>query len=495
MFDGGRLDSLTFEDSDEAMFSTYKDCLSYICCDVPTDQCYLYKCNNCPGKVRLINTLLELFRNGFVDNITYRQWVTVDRANLITVIETSEEFVENFANKVEKLLLHDFLAKRQAEYARKKKETLNINEVFVQADFSENYAFMVQDAIQGFHWNNSQATVHPFVADYIDPEDNQLKYLNFIVISDCLDHNVVTFHAFQKKFIEFLKSKVPSAKKIIYLTDGPTSQYKNRFNVVNMCDHFDDFGLEVEWIFSATAHGKGRCDAMGGTFKRSASLASLNPKTVIVTPEDLYKWAISKPDNQKMNYCYVTSTEVETTRLQLEDRFKAALRIEGITKLHSIIPISKLRIHGKVFSDGNDITEFLVREGREVLRIEDLSTPGYVTVVHSGQWHFAEINKINQDQQNIEVTLLCPPGPSKQFKFSEKSTTLTVDTKAILTFIKNPKERLTRSGQSTFSLSAENAQAVKKQFRHLEVSIQMTVPSVIMLLIIDKLTTSFLKLK
>ena len=36
-------------------------------------------------------------------------------------------------------------------------------ELVVQADFSENYAFVVQDASQSFHWNNTQATVHPFV--------------------------------------------------------------------------------------------------------------------------------------------------------------------------------------------------------------------------------------------------------------------------------------------------------------------------------------------
>ena len=35
-------------------------------------------------------------------------------------------------------------------------------EIVVSADFSENYAFVLQDAAQGFHWNNAQATIHPF---------------------------------------------------------------------------------------------------------------------------------------------------------------------------------------------------------------------------------------------------------------------------------------------------------------------------------------------
>ena len=37
----------------------------------------------------------------------------------------------------------------------------------MRADFSENYSFVLQDAAQGFHWNNSQETIHPFVAYYM----------------------------------------------------------------------------------------------------------------------------------------------------------------------------------------------------------------------------------------------------------------------------------------------------------------------------------------
>ena len=33
----------------------------------------------------------------------------------------------------------------------------------VTADFSENYSFVLQDAVQGFHWNNAQATIHPLL--------------------------------------------------------------------------------------------------------------------------------------------------------------------------------------------------------------------------------------------------------------------------------------------------------------------------------------------
>ena len=34
------------------------------------------------------------------------------------------------------------------------------------ADFAKNYSFVIQDAARGFHWTNSQATIHPFVYYY-----------------------------------------------------------------------------------------------------------------------------------------------------------------------------------------------------------------------------------------------------------------------------------------------------------------------------------------
>lgn len=34
------------------------------------------------------------------------------------------------------------------------------NECIVICDFSENYAFIIQNSVQGIHWNNDQVTIH-----------------------------------------------------------------------------------------------------------------------------------------------------------------------------------------------------------------------------------------------------------------------------------------------------------------------------------------------
>ena len=63
---------------------------------------------------------------------------------------------------MKKLLPRRFIYKHQEQYIMAKKENLLANECIVILDFVENYTFIVQDTIQSFHWNNAQATIHPF---------------------------------------------------------------------------------------------------------------------------------------------------------------------------------------------------------------------------------------------------------------------------------------------------------------------------------------------
>ncbi len=58
---------------------------------------------------------------------------------------------------------------------------LKPGEVVVIANFSENYAFVLRDTAQGFHWNNAQATIHPFVAYFRDSD--KISHVSFVIIS------------------------------------------------------------------------------------------------------------------------------------------------------------------------------------------------------------------------------------------------------------------------------------------------------------------------
>ena len=70
--------------------------------------------------------------------------------------------------KFRKLTKHHYIAKKQAEFFKQFKENLQFGECVIVLDFAENYSFLIRDAAQGFHWSNSQSTLHSFVIYYVD---------------------------------------------------------------------------------------------------------------------------------------------------------------------------------------------------------------------------------------------------------------------------------------------------------------------------------------
>ena len=62
-----------------------------------------------------------------------------------------------------------------------------LDNVILQGDFAENVSYVIQDEVQSFHWENKQATLHPFVA-YHRLADGTLEHSNICVVSDTREH-------------------------------------------------------------------------------------------------------------------------------------------------------------------------------------------------------------------------------------------------------------------------------------------------------------------
>ena len=101
-----------------------------------------------------------------LNRLSFKQWVSNDKSTLETFCSPVEECADTLCEKVELLCLHLFIATDQVPFYASGKATLKIGEFLVSADLSENYSFILQDAAEGFHSNNSQTTLHPFVAYY-----------------------------------------------------------------------------------------------------------------------------------------------------------------------------------------------------------------------------------------------------------------------------------------------------------------------------------------
>lgn len=119
-----------------------------IICDVQSTNSFLGSCGKCPGVTNIIEQLEQNFEENFIENITYKQWVTTVKTSLQTLISTVDEFLQFLSNGLNTLLLHSFLLKNKKNDNRSK---LMKNECIVICYFSENYAFIIQNSVQGIH--------------------------------------------------------------------------------------------------------------------------------------------------------------------------------------------------------------------------------------------------------------------------------------------------------------------------------------------------------
>ena len=329
-------------------------------CETPQENCYFGRCERCPNKVKFEEILEKLFEESNVLSITYKQWISNPKTTLETMVKSTEEFIPYLCEELCKLMPHAFIATQQSAFSRATKENLGEGEVQVIVDFAENYAFTVQDAIPGFHWNNDRATVYNIVIYY--KENTDVKHRSLVIISDCLTHDSIAVYTFHKILIEYLKSEFSSVKKVLYFSDGAPQQYKNYKNVINLAFHQNDFDIPAEWNFYATAHGKGPCDGLGAVVKRAALRASLQStdKHHILTPKDLFDWLSTTGRLPNVDFRFSLQADYNYNKRFLAKRFKISTRIDHLQEKHCLVCIENGVVRAKSYSTSEIYQDFKI---------------------------------------------------------------------------------------------------------------------------------------
>lgn len=320
-----------------------------------TDDCYLRVCPRCIDLSLLETDFTDQLEAKEISEIFFEQWKSTDRCNIEPKRLPSADFVPFLADKLSKLIKHNFIKDKQSQFLKNSKKNLKAGEAIVICDFSENYSFVLQDEVQSYHWNNAQCTIHPFVVYFND--NGTQNHLSFVVISEVIKHDTIAVQLFIDKLVVFLKTKI-TVQKMIFISDGAASQYKNRKNFASLCGFKNRHNIDIEWHFFATSHGKGPCDAIGGTLKRMATRASLakEHEHPITNPKQLYDWASHRRENldTKISFCFVTSEEYEKAENELSVIFDQTKSIPGTQKYHSFIPIGLDKVAVKIYSSSYD---------------------------------------------------------------------------------------------------------------------------------------------
>ena len=416
----------------------------------------LHRCPSCPGSESLFHYLYEACKLDKVSDealINYKQWVTTDRTTLQDCSKTVIEFIKAIIDKINTLTSHHFIAKHQSRFLSTQKANLAADEAIIILDFAENYSFVIQDAAQGHHWDNSQATLHPFVL-YCKTGD-EVCHLSICIISDCLKHETITVHKFLETLLNHVKIKLPHIKKLLYFSDGAASQYKNYKNFCNLVFHSKDFGLDAEWHFFATSLGKNACNRIGGTVKREAAKASLQATVSghILTPQHLFEWASAHIKN--VTFFFVSKEKVAEHAQNQDERFANAKTIAGTRSYHSFIPLNesrKLRVQ-RVSGDNEASLEASVYPdladptSQIRLTLRECEVGKFVACLYDGKWWIGYIRDTNEEHQDIQVVFMHPHGPARSFSWPEREDVCFVPLQCILCIVNPPS---TTNGRSYY---------------------------------------------
>lgn len=181
------------------------------------------------------------------------------KTSLEIITKEADEFIRDFCDQMKVLIPHDFIAKQQTSYPKHRQANIQPNEIVLIYDFSKNYACMIQDAAQAYHWSMAQVTVHP-ICMYFKGPDGKLQHQCVVIISENLQHNFFAVFAFQRKLVDYLRreEKFQHINKLTFFLDGAPTQYKNKYNFFNACLFKEHFGFDAELHYFATSHGESR---------------------------------------------------------------------------------------------------------------------------------------------------------------------------------------------------------------------------------------------
>ena len=227
-------------------------------------------------------------------------------------------------------------------------------------------------------------------------------------------HSTSFVRKIQKPLVEFLKQRLPNVTKIYYVSDGCGGQHKNFKNFLNICSHKEDFSIEAEWIFFATSHRKSPCEGIGGAVKHHDAKRSLQRPL----------------NNQILDYCVVLEVcqemksiiffgidkeDMVEVREKMEKRFEDGKMVPSTRSSHHFIPQSASQIGHKLCSEDELFVD--IHDSKILVWVDtgDIAPLSYISCMYNSFWWVGLVNKVDEEQGDVDVQFMHPHGPWKTF--------------------------------------------------------------------------------
>ena len=203
----------------------------------------------------------------------------------ISMVVPRDTFITEFKEELAKLRCHARRVTTQYEEIRRlRSRMMPLKEYSIQIDYAENYSCCYQDEFSAVHYDRNQISIHPMVIYYQGE------------VTDEKQHTIPTTMAFTGALQPRLHQPMLNLQIIHYVTDSPSSQYRNKTVTVLLTHHQELFNTSAGWQWLVTGNGKGPYDGVGGVVKTMAENAVEN--CAIISEADSFYRYFDSADNK-----------------------------------------------------------------------------------------------------------------------------------------------------------------------------------------------------
>ena len=307
-----------------SLSTKFSSFIEQVTCDATSKKCMTRDCSTC---VDLIN---EFAPQSSSVILQYYQWKSTDsRIEKVVMTDTVDAIFNELKKQLNTFLLHTFVKRNQAASFDSLKKSCDGKSIVLQVDFSENATIAAQKEVQAAHWHHAQATIfttHAWI--------NNATNFSMVVISDDFNHTKYSIFIFMQCIFRSLRAKFPSIQTVNVFSDGPTSQFKQRFLFSNLHYWEQDHDISIRWNFFATSHGKGVVDGIGGTVKRSV-WRHIRSEISHITTLQKYS-ALTKQLCPSIQVEFIAKSEIDQQSAFLDAKWEGVMAVLQTHRLHCI---------------------------------------------------------------------------------------------------------------------------------------------------------------
>lgn len=406
------------------------------------------------------------------NNIKYKHWKKVldnekYRWKELEENVTKQQFVEEVITELSSFRQHVLRVQTQYREMRRLRENLPENEILLWMDFAENYSCTNMEEVQSAYWNTDMVSLHTMVA-YLPGG----KIQSFVAVSSSLQHNATVVYCILLKIIPLIRQLLPGLVKIHYLTDSPTSQYRNKTIFKLICEHAKEFdGVSAQWNYLEVGHGKGPCDGLGASVKRAADMAVKQEKSSIQDANEFFTWA-SENNSSKIRYVLYSERDIELAKSRLE-KYQTLVSIPGTMKIHAVAPLDEHSVAVRETScycvncllgidnskcsgwETKVISKTLVTEGSNLTMTQNIPKATeqeqqvnenpvgvekgeWVAAIYDGEWYIGQVT--SYDKKDYRVNFLTSAGKYQEsYKFPNSRDEIWLDKHDVVAKVKTLK--------------------------------------------------------